>query len=241
MNYLAHSRDLLAKPAPSSDAQAMLAYEVAGAAVPDWLGVAAKRTKCRTRQAAPFLPSADPRLAALARGVVRHHADDAWFHETPAFGRLSLDFARRIRLALGEQTSMRPWFLGHVVVELLLDDALSRRTPGLLPRYYDMVASIDAEWVARSVEQMAGRDAGRLAEFIERFVEARFLADYADDDRLAWRLSQVMQRVGLDALPAAFPPLLPAMREEVNASVGELSHPLEQMRPDWETPAGDAA
>ncbi|MEN0111930.1 MAG: hypothetical protein AAF805_14520, partial [Planctomycetota bacterium] len=225
---------------PPADPQ-WLAYEVVGAAVPDLLGVAEKRTKCRTRHAQPHLGAADPRLAALARGVVRHHADDAWFHEAPAFGRLSLAFAKRVRVELAEQTSMRPWFLGHVAVELLLDDELARRTPGMLDRYYERFASVDAAWVAGAVETMAGRGVGRLAEFIERFAEVRFLADYADDERLAYRLSQVMQRVGLDALPTAFVSLLPTMREDVAASVGELSRPLEQMRANWETAAASAA
>ena len=39
----------------------------------------------RSRQAAPFLDSPDPRMASLAAGVVRHHHDDGWFHATLAF------------------------------------------------------------------------------------------------------------------------------------------------------------
>ncbi|MEQ8848386.1 hypothetical protein [Botrimarina sp.] len=215
MNYLAHALPFLEKARIDP-------YELAGAAVPDWLGVAARRTKCRSRDARPHLEADDPRAAALARGVCRHHADDAWFHDSPAFGRLSLAFAKELRESLGESTSLRPWFLGHVLVELLLDDALSARQPDLLDRYYAAIAQADPAWVAATVERFSRRDVGRLAEFVERFVEVRFLEDYAHDERLTYRLNQVMSRVRLDPLPAEFPALLPPMRGAVNASVDEL-------------------
>lgn len=215
MNYLSHAWPLLASPEPQP-------YEVAGVAVPDWLGVAARRTKCRSRDAAPNANDPDPRVAALARGVCRHHADDAWFHDSPEFGRLSLAFAKTIRESLGESTSLRPWFLGHVLVELLLDAALAAREPGLIERYYDAVAEVDPAWVAETIARFARRDVGRLAELIERFVEVRFLVDYADDERLAYRLNQVMDRVGLDRLPPRFTTLLPPLREAVAASTDAL-------------------
>lgn len=215
MNYLAHAWPLLAADEPDP-------YELAGVAVPDWLGVVARRTKCRSRAAAPYTSDADPRIAALARGVCRHHADDAWFHDSPEFGRLSLGFAKTIRESLDEAKTMRPWFLGHVLVELLLDDALAAREPGRLDRYYDAVGRVDPAWVADRVARFAQRDVGRLADFIERFVEVRFLEDYADDARLTFRLNQVMQRVRLEPLPERFAELLPPMRGAVGASVDAL-------------------
>ena len=215
MNYLAHAWSFLR--AGSADP-----YELAGVAVPDWLCVASRRTKCRSRDAAPHLDADDAQLAALARGVCQHHADDAWFHESPAFGELSLGFAKTLRETLGESTSMRPWFLGHILVELLLDDELARREPGLLEWYYELMDHVDAPWVAASIERMSGRDVGNLAHFIQRYGEVRFLADYRDDDALVMRLNQVMQRVRLDALPAAFTPLLAGFRGAVAASFDEL-------------------
>lgn len=215
MNYLAHAWQLIREGDDDP-------YALAGVAVPDWLGVAARRTKCRTHHAAPHARSDDPRLAALARGICRHHADDAWFHDAPEFGRLSLAFAKRIRETLGETTSMRPWFLGHILVELLLDDELARREPTLLDRYYAGFEGIDAGWVAARVAEMAGRDVGRLAEFVERFAEVQFLRDYREDDRLTFRLNQVMARVGLAELPGSFVTLLPACRDAVAASFAGL-------------------
>lgn len=218
MNYLAHAWPILRDPAPDP-------YELAGVAVPDWLGVAARRTKCRSKMAAPLARDSDPRVAAIARGVVRHHADDAWFHESRAFNELSLRFAKRLRDSLAEGSGMRPWFLGHILVEMLLDDELSRQEPGLLDRYYKLIAQAEAQVVANAVERMCGKQVERLAEWIVRFAEVRFLLDYATDEGLTLRLNQVMARVRLPALPERFGEELPALRRDVSENFNALITP----------------
>ncbi|TWT75622.1 hypothetical protein Pla123a_31320 [Posidoniimonas polymericola] len=216
LNYFAHALPLLRDPDRTE-------YALAGIAVPDWLGVAAKRTKCRTRHAEPYLQHADTRLSEFAWGVARHHADDQWFHESAAFAQLSLDFARRLREAFADADGMRPWFLGHILVELLLDASLIAREPSLLDEYYEQVATVDAAFVEQTVEQMTGRPAGDLAWFIGKYVEIRFLADYADDHRLLHRLNQVMKRVTLPEIPLEFLELLPGMRDAVDAATDALT------------------
>ena len=122
--------------------------------------------------------------AAVARGVVRHHADDDWFHQTPAFGDLSLELARRIRRATGDADGMRPSFLGHILLELLLDARSTPSEPRAVDRYYDALARGRRRPVARTVGADDGGDASQLAPIIERFLELRFLYDYADDELL---------------------------------------------------------
>ena len=211
MNYLAHSLQCLDDP-----------YQVAGAAVPDWLGLTQPRLRCRSRHALPFAVAADPALAAVARGVLRHHADDDWFHQTPAFGELSIELARRIRLAIDDTDALRPSFLGHILVELLLDAAIHADQPATLDRYYDALAAVDPQSVASAVSHMTGVDAAQLASIIARFVELRFLYDYADDERLLFRLNQVMRRVGLAPLPPQFTTILPDARRLVGAHRADL-------------------
>ena len=201
MNYFAHSLACLTQP-----------YEVAGAAVPDWLGMTRPRLRCRSRHAAPFVRHADAETAAVARGVMRHHADDDWFHQSAAFGELSIELSRRVRGVTADIDGMRPSFLGHILVELLLDDALAADEPERLDRYYAALAAVDPGRVAAAVAVMTGSDAAPLASIIERFVEMRFLYDYADDGRLTYRLNQVMRRVGLGELPETFSEMLPAAR-----------------------------
>jgi len=219
MNYLAHSLACLDNP-----------YEVAGAAVPDWLGLTRPRVRCRSRHALPFLDCQDPRLAAIARGVVRHHADDDWFHQTPAFSWLSIELARRVRRVTEDADGMRPSFLGHILLELLLDATLIAEDPRGVDAYYAALANVDAELIARAVGAMNGADSFGLAGIIERFVAMRFLYDYVQDDLLTYRLNQVMRRVGLAELPRRFVLMLPAARRLVSAHREGLLTPVPKSR-----------
>lgn len=204
MNYFAHGRLFVDDP-----------YFLAGTAVPDWLSVSDRRCRVRPRQASEYVGCDDERLAALARGIAQHHVDDSWFHATAAFSELSLGLTVRIRDALGSDEGMRPSFLGHILVELLLDAALIDAEPELLESYYAALARVDARFVQQAVSQMAARPAGRLDWFVPLFLAERFLCDYRDDARLLYRLNQVMGRVRLPRLPDEFVPVLRRARGEV--------------------------
>lgn len=226
MNYFAHAH-------PWLEQQQLDPYWLAGLAVPDWLPVAARRTKCRTKHVEPALDDANASRQALARGVAQHHADDGAFHEARAFVELSTTFSRAIVEHCHESTDLRASFLGHILVELLLDDTLIARDPKRLNRYYELMGALDAAWVADEIEQFCGRSVGRLAEFIDKFVEIRFLADYAEDRLLVFRLNQVMQRVGLNQLPASLAELLPSFRQQVAERADELMLATSHARTFW--------
>ncbi|MCE9546281.1 MAG: hypothetical protein K8T25_12265, partial [Planctomycetia bacterium] len=199
-------------------------HRLAGTAVPDWLSVVDRRVRVRSKRAAAFVNDVDPLTSSLARGIVDHHRDDGWFHATPAFAVLSAELATAARNVLPPDTGLRTWFLGHVLVELLLDAELIRREPQRLTTYYDQMASIDAPRVARLVGQMSGRDEAppQLEKFIAIFLRERFLADYVDDQRLMFRLGQVLRRVRLPSLPAEFAAMLPGARRKIAERADEL-------------------
>ena len=171
----------------------------------------------------------DPRVAAVARGIAQHHHDDGWFHRTRAFAELSWRFTVRIREQLPRDDGLRPSFLGHILVELLLDAILIDDDPGQLDAYYDAIDLVDRCLVGNAVNQMSVNTMDELPRFIQLFTRERFLYDYAEDAKLVFRLNQVLRRVRLPALPEDFQRLLPSARREVFDRKRELI-----------TPAGDA-
>lgn len=216
MNYFAHGRRFTDEPC-----------FLAGTAVPDWLNVVARRVKARTKQAQAFVTDGDARVAAVARGIIQHHTDDAWFHQTSAFAELSWQFTVLIRDALPADDGLRPSFLGHILVEIVLDACLIVEAPNDLEAYYRALFEIDPHWLETTVARMATGHPQSLAEFIPLFLGERFLWDYLDDAKLCYRLNQVMRRVGLATLPADFRELLPDMRRMVAGRKDELlSHPV---------------
>jgi len=211
MNFFAHGRKFLDDE-----------YFVAGTAVPDWLNVVNRRAKARSAKAEPVTTDADPQIAALARGIVQHHHDDQWFHQTTAFVEMNLKFSAMIRDCLPDDDGMRPHFLGHFLVELLLDADLIAESPGQLGEYYAALRRVDAEKVESVVASIATKPVDKLGELIVRFCEIEFLYDYLEDEKLLYRLNQVMQRVRLPEIPTEFLSILPACRQTVSDRRQEL-------------------
>jgi hypothetical protein len=214
MNYLAHGWRYTDEP-----------YVLAGTAAPDWLSVIDRKIRVRSRTAAEFVADSDPIVAAIARGIVQHHTDDAWFHATPAFNELSLQFAVEIRDTLPGDEGFRPSFLGHILVELLLDRALAEDDPNRLDSYYLALAQLDPFHTQQAITRLATKPVDRITALLPRFLSERFLYDYLDDAKLLTRLNHIMHRVCLPELPLSMCELIPSLRQRVRQRMAELLTP----------------
>ncbi len=214
MNYFAHGRSYTTEP-----------YFLAGTAVPDWLNVVDRKIRARAKSAQSLVGDSDAITSAVARGIVQHHEDDHWFHRTRAFTELSLQLTCEIRDLLGPDDGLRCHFLGHILVEILLDSELIEKNPTQLEDYYAALSNVDGGAVAHVVTRISGRSSTGLAWLLPRFIEERFLWDYPLDDKLLIRLNQVMRRVKLAPLPGRFKDLLPAARSAIGNRVDELLSP----------------
>ena len=211
MNYLAHGWRFAEQP-----------YVLAGTAVPDWLSVIDRKMRARGKTAALFVDDSDENLAALARGIARHHRDDEWFHQTTAFNELTLAFTLQIRDVLPADDGFRPSFLGHILIELLLDATLTEEEPARLDRYYAALSQADPKFLQTAINRLSTRQSDKVAYLVTRFLQERFLYDYLEDGKLLVRLNHVMRRVGLPQLPGDLKMLFPAMRDAVRNRRHEL-------------------
>jgi hypothetical protein len=211
LNYLAHALPFLDRP-----------YFVAGTAVPDWLAVADRAVRVRAKHAAPLVEAEDPCLAAVAGGLLQHFRDDRRFHETRAFAETSLELTAAFRRALGPETGFRAAFLGHVLVEVLLDAELAAEDVARLDAYQRALEAIEPRGVQNAVNRMVRQPTLRLAPLIDLFRRERILWDYLEDAKLWVRLNQVLRRVGLPCLPDQAAAVLPLGRQLVRRRRREL-------------------
>ena len=211
MNYFAHALPFLADP-----------YFMAGTAVPDWLAVADRGVRVRRKNVEPLAAHRNRETAAVARGLLQHFRDDSQFHKTRSFAETTLALSAAIRDVLVADSGFRPSFLGHLLVEVLLDWTLAEDNPGGLDAYYRALESVDPPTVQEAVNQMSPRGTDRLAPMIFLFLRERILWDYGQDGKLLLRMNQVMQRVGFPPLPEEVQELLPAARQLVRRRQHEL-------------------
>lgn len=226
LNYLAHALADLDSP-----------YWVAGTSTPDWLSVVDRRVRARSQGAEGLLTADDQRVRELARGVMQHHQDDRWFHSTLAFAELNLEFAVELRDLLANDAGFRPSFLGHILVEILLDAELIRADRSLAERYYRSLSAACPQLVAETIMTIIGRSrrtasrapqeltGDRIRTLVPHFIAAQFLYDYLAGDTLLLRLNQVMARVKLPALPQTLVPWLESARRRVGLRVDALLTP----------------
>lgn len=211
MNYFAHGMRFTDRP-----------YYMAGTAVPDWLSIADRKVRMRTKRVAPFADGSGTIQAEVAGGVLQHLNDDQWFHETRAFVETTSELARGFRSVLGPEDGFRPGFLGHIAMELLLDGVLIERYPDRLEAYYAALEQIDPVEVEVAVNRMSREPTERLAMLLPLFLREQFLRDYIDPVRLLYRLNQVMRRIRLNPLPDSIVDVLAAGRTIVAERTAEL-------------------
>ena len=238
LNFLAHALPLLDPGDP------LAAARVVGANVPDLLSVADRRVRLRSRHldaadAAGTLDS-DPGLAAFAAGVRRHLRDDGWFHATRAFAEVTSSLGVALREAFGPGDGFRCGFLGHIGTEMLLDDVLAARLPGVLGRYYDTLDRADAAEVQGLVNSLHPVGTGRLVKVIDGFRASRFLEDYATPAGVLYRMNQVCKRVGLVPLPAEATGVLADARGMVDDRRSDLLPPARYAWPPAADPPGES-
>ena len=220
MNFLCHAMPYFETP-----------LIAASTAVPDWLSVVDRKIRARGKLAHQVLDSDDPELREVATGVIRHIEDDRWFHGTEAFVDTNMQLALQLRDRLPGDQGFRPTFVGHILIEMLLDAFWIRDDRGVGEEYYAVLESISPLTIQRCVNTITGKPTDKLVATIERFIEIRFLYDYLDHDKLLHRLNQVLSRVRLPPLPDSIAAWLPEASDLVESRRQRLLSPPDASRP----------
>lgn len=205
-------------------------YFAAGTCIPDWLGMIDRTVRVRRKNATVFLENQEPDLVScsIAAGIVQHLNDDDLFHGSLAFVETSLQASRMIGGFLDNESGHRTGFLGHIIVELLLDACIEKRAPGTMDRYYRVIEQVSPQQLQSTINQIAVRSTTKMEWFVEKYLEERFLLDYLDDGRLVYRLNRISKRVGLAPLPEGIVRLVPQIRRLVEARATDLLDPVFQ-------------
>lgn len=219
MNFLSHAMPYLTSPDIANPLVAV------STGIPDWLTVVDRRIRARGKLAEQHVNSPDPELGAVARGILLHIADDRWFHGTRAFAETNLELAIQLRDQLPGDAGFRPSFVGHILVEMLLDGLWIRDDRRHAENYYAAIRQTPASTIERCVNVITGKPTTKLKAVIERFVEIEFLYDYLDCEKLLMRLNQVMNRVKLPLLPDTIAGWLPEAQDLVESRRHQLLTP----------------
>lgn len=219
MNFLSHAIPYLTSPGFGSPLLAV------STGIPDWLTVVDRKIRARGKLAEKHIHSTDAELSDVARGILLHISDDRWFHGTQAFVETNMELAIQLRDQLPGDAGFRPSFVGHILIEMLLDGLWIRDDREHAEKYYTAIRQAPPSTIERCVNVITGKPTTKLAAVINRFAEIQFLYDYLDHKKMLMRLNQVMNRVGLPPLPNAIAGWLPEAQDLVESRRLQLLTP----------------
>ncbi|GAB3937544.1 hypothetical protein GCM10028827_42190 [Mucilaginibacter myungsuensis] len=165
-------------------------YHILGTVLPDLLKNADKNIIIHPEK----LHHNNPEIASLIQGWKKHLEIDKHFHSSEFF----LTHSKGLKLALRpviEGSPVKPFFLGHIAIELILDNLLLTTKVITVHGFYDHLSSC-REDVIEEFLIFSGMDDTRVFfNFFESFKRHRYLETYVDATQVAYALKRICMRV----------------------------------------------
>jgi len=184
VNFLSHYYFERHSPCPE---------RILGVLLPDLLRNADKRCVFRPRRHEAQL-FADSRTRQISEGWYRHVEVDRVFHGSPIFLAHCRALRKQLAPLLGH-LPVRPSFMAHIAIELLLDQLLMRDGLADPARLYEMLDRADRTAVRRYLTVLGSVDIDLFLQFYEKFVASRYILEYAVDGNVARALFGICRRL----------------------------------------------
>jgi hypothetical protein len=135
-----------------------------------------------------------PQVAPIYEGWLRHIHTDRVFHNLPFF----FEHTHALKLALQPllvSTPIRPSFLSHIGLELLLDHLLIIDRLVDVEDFYDALEKVDPAAIRRFLQLSGVDDPQFFFHYFQGFMRHRYVASYVDLDQVVYALIQICKRV----------------------------------------------
>ncbi|MBL7994145.1 hypothetical protein JNM05_02140 [bacterium] len=131
---------------------------------------------------------------ALWQGILNHLEMDSFFHRSDFF-KNSYDGTRNIlKKEISEKLNIRPFFLAHVLVEILLDHLLLIQSSDLARRFYKSIGAVRVKDIVHILENHFELKLDGLDDLINKFLVTRFLETYIDLNNLIYPVNRMLTR-----------------------------------------------
>ena len=136
----------------------------------------------------------NPKLRHLYEGWERHVETDRYFHNAPFF----YTHTHELKLLLAPAvagTPIRPSFLSHIALELLLDHLLLQHRAVHESDFYGCLAAADRDTVGRFLTLCGVTDTTFFFTYFNSFMRAQYVGSYRQFDQLTYAIINVCRRL----------------------------------------------
>ena len=135
-------------------------------------------------------------ISSINKGCNKHFASDRKFHNWMKFVELTSKATDMIRES-GDKDINRDYFITHILVEVLLDKILLDQNPNLAEDFYDMINSVEMDWMLKYMRYAGLQDDELWKGQHRRFMKAGFLRNYTSTENVVGAVEQVAMKTGL--------------------------------------------
>lgn len=174
------------------------AYVVMGTVLPDLIKNASKEANLYP-QKNEFLFKGNPDEESLLLGWKRHLAVDLLFHSSTFFLEKTTELKQLIKLIV-EDTAVRPSFLAHIGLELLLDHLLVEQNLIQVNHFYDKLEKVKRESLSDFLEHGKLKNQEIFFNFLTKFISSKYLLSYQKLENISYALNRICMRVWPETL-----------------------------------------
>lgn len=140
-----------------------------------------------------------PELLEILAGWQSHIFIDKRFHAAPFFIRHT-QLIKPLILSVTERSEVRPSFLAHISLELLLDHLLITQNKVQVNHLYTNLQQADKEVVRIFLEYCEIAEPEKVLDFIKHFISSKYLISYQKTENIAYALNRICMRLWPEAL-----------------------------------------
>jgi hypothetical protein len=165
-------------------------YHILGIVLPDLLKNADKTIVLHPEK----LRHADDNVNSITKGWNKHLEVDKYFHSSNFFLTHSHNLKNQLAPVI-TGSPVKPFFLGHIALELILDNLLITTHKLTVHGFYDHLAGCDTETIQEFLTFADLKDTTKFFRFFDGFKKDGYLHSYAETQQIAYALKRICMRV----------------------------------------------
>lgn len=157
----------------------------------------------------------DPFQASILEGWKKHIAVDQIFHSS-AFFQLHTNALKKLIVPACENSPVKPFFLAHIGLELILDHLLVSDRLVNINTFYEQLNQVNKEALNSFLHTSSLEDTDVFFKFLNSFISSRYLFSYQKMENISYALNRICMRLWRNPF--------------TDAQVDELTAQLEQFK-----------
>jgi len=167
--------------------------EVIGTVLPDFVKNAHKSWNLYPQKNEALFVDAQP-LEDILKGWKRHLKVDLLFHSSPFFIE-QMAILKQLLLPILSDSPVRPSFLSHIGVELVLDHLLVANQQINIQEFYTHLAAVDEKDLQLFLQKCGIEDSTVFFKFLNSFKSSKYLLSYQQLENISYALQRICMRV----------------------------------------------